>query len=383
MVCPTEARLSRRTIIAYSSVWLKLYRGTGGAFVPPSFVPRYYRAASFVAFRRLCACVCDAAPRGPSAPLHTRSRTQSQTPDDSSMTDRIGHGTRDSGRHTRAARARARGGVADEHAASRKRKTQKKRKTVRYGKPIIDGPEPDTTRLGSGNRAYTLIQEGTWTYIGPPAPGQQTVGASGLAFCCGNVQDCGHTRIDGQAQQRGRMCACVCVSVCCVCRCARVVAPLLPRMKASPYLALSCPFTYSSVCSIAMFMKPSRHASTPVRRLASSACAKRSRARRHATSVVHARVELDHHRPSKHLLEELRRVVLRGGRGARHRCWSWSVGGELPADNARDDGPTSTTVSRQATDSASQVPTLLTVQAKEIGFRRRSSLAARTVDTSR
>ena len=122
-----------------------------------------------------------------------------------------------------------------------------------------------------------------------------------------------------------RMC---CVGrMCCVCRCARVVAPLLPRMKASPYLALSCPFTYSSVCSIAMFMKPSRHASTPVRRLASSACAKRSRARRHATSVVHARVELDHHRPSKHLLEELRRVVLRGGRGARHRCWSWSVGG--------------------------------------------------------
>ena len=31
-------------------------------------------------------------------------------------------------------------------------------------------------------------------------------------------------------------------------------APLLPRMKASPYFALSTPFWYSSVCSIAMFM---------------------------------------------------------------------------------------------------------------------------------
>ena len=123
-----------------------------------------------------------------------------------------------------------------------------------------------------------------------------------------------------------RMC---CVGrMCCVCRCARVVAPLLPRMKASPYLALSCPFTYSSVCSIAMFMKPSRHASTPVRRLASSACAKGSRARRHATSVVHARVELDHHRPPKHLLEELSGVVLRGGRRGRstRRRHRWSLG---------------------------------------------------------
>lgn len=30
--------------------------------------------------------------------------------------------------------------------------------------------------------------------------------------------------------------------------------PLFPRMKASPYLAFSCPLAYSSVCSIAMFM---------------------------------------------------------------------------------------------------------------------------------
>ena len=62
-----------------------------------------------------------------------------------------------------------------------------------------------------------------------------------------------------------------CVHACWVCQC--VVTPLLPRMKASPYLALSWPFTYSSVCSIAMFMKPSRHASTPVPQLASSAYA--------------------------------------------------------------------------------------------------------------
>lgn len=31
-------------------------------------------------------------------------------------------------------------------------------------------------------------------------------------------------------------------------------APLLPLMKASPYLFLSCPLTYSSVCSKAMFI---------------------------------------------------------------------------------------------------------------------------------
>ena len=271
-----------------------------------------------MAFRRLCACVCDAAPRGPSAPLHTRSRTQSQTPDDRSDTGQ---------RETHAPRARARGGVADEHAASRKRKTQKKRKHVRYGKPIIDGPEPNTTRLGTGRTVHADTRGDMDVHRAAsarPANG-------GRIRPCVLLWKC--TRLRPHADRWSGAAAgpyvrvCVCVSVCCVCRCARVVAPLLPRMKASPYLALSCPFTYSSVCSIAMFMKPSRHASTPVRRLASSACAKRSRARRHATSVVHARVELDHHRPSKHLLEELRRVVLRGGRGARHRCWSWSVGG--------------------------------------------------------
>lgn len=40
--------------------------------------------------------------------------------------------------------------------------------------------------------------------------------------------------------------------------------PLFPRIKASPYLFLSCPLTYSSVCSIAMFMYPSKHAKIPV-----------------------------------------------------------------------------------------------------------------------
>ena len=75
------------------------------------------------------------------------------------------------------------------------------------------------------------------------------------------------------------------VRVCCVARCAYVVAPLLPRMKASPYLALSCPFTYSSVCSIAMFMKPSRHARTPVPQHGKlSGCQWCGAARWHATS---------------------------------------------------------------------------------------------------
>ena len=40
---------------------------------------------------------------------------------------------------------------------------------------------------------------------------------------------------------------------------------LLPLMKQSPYLFLSCPsWLYSSVCSIAMFMYPSRQARTPL-----------------------------------------------------------------------------------------------------------------------
>jgi len=39
--------------------------------------------------------------------------------------------------------------------------------------------------------------------------------------------------------------------------------PLFPRIKQSPYLALSCPCTYSSVCSMAMFIKLSKQASTP------------------------------------------------------------------------------------------------------------------------
>ena len=39
--------------------------------------------------------------------------------------------------------------------------------------------------------------------------------------------------------------------------------PLLPRMKQSPYFSLSRPSEYSSVCSIAMFINPSRQANTP------------------------------------------------------------------------------------------------------------------------
>ena len=79
------------------------------------------------------------------------------------------------------------------------------------------------------------------------------------------------TRHSGATRRSDQRSRAVCVHACWVCQC--VVTPLLPRMKASPYLALSWPFTYSSVCSIAMFMKPSRHASTPVPQLAISAYA--------------------------------------------------------------------------------------------------------------
>jgi hypothetical protein len=44
----------------------------------------------------------------------------------------------------------------------------------------------------------------------------------------------------------------------------RRALPLLPRMKQSPYRFFKCPSTYSSVCSIAMFMNPSRQARTPL-----------------------------------------------------------------------------------------------------------------------
>ena len=40
-------------------------------------------------------------------------------------------------------------------------------------------------------------------------------------------------------------------------------SPLFPRMKQSPYLFFNCPSTYSSVCSIAMFINPSKHANIP------------------------------------------------------------------------------------------------------------------------
>ena len=148
---------------------------------------------------------------------------------------------------------------------------------------VLERPRHYTNDWGWGRNADT--RQGTWTYlyIGPPARAhskRERVGASGLAFCRGNIQDCGHARIDCQAWRLGTAgrpgaatsaSRAVCVHACWVCQC--VVTPLLPRMKASPYLALSWPFTYSSVCSIAMFMKPSRHASTPVPQLASSAYA--------------------------------------------------------------------------------------------------------------
>ena len=209
---------------------------------------------------------------------------------------------------------------------------------------VLKRPRHHTTTGGAGRGVHADTREGTWTYIGPP---KASAGARG-----GRIRPCvlwwKCTRLRPRADRRsgavGRSGAAgPRVRVCGACRCARVVAPLLPRMKASPYLALSCPFTYSSVCSIAMFMKPSRHASTPVRRLASSACAKGSRARRHATSVVHARVELDHHRPPKHLLEEVSRVVL-CGRGSRHG-YRWRRG------EGRGQR------SRELPDSATQVPT--------------------------
>jgi hypothetical protein len=45
--------------------------------------------------------------------------------------------------------------------------------------------------------------------------------------------------------------------------CLPMHSPLFPRMKQSPYLAFSWPFTYSSVCSMAIFRYPSKHAKTP------------------------------------------------------------------------------------------------------------------------
>ena len=89
-------------------------------------------------------------------------------------------------------------------------------------------------------------------------------------------------------------------------------APLFPRINASPYLALSWPFTYSSVCSMAMFMKPSRHASTPDARVRQNGAMNRRADREQwaaaaslpRTAVVHARVELDHDWAAQDVLQE-------------------------------------------------------------------------------
>ena len=40
--------------------------------------------------------------------------------------------------------------------------------------------------------------------------------------------------------------------------------PLFPRMKQSPSRFFNSPFWYSSVCSSAMFMKPSKQVKIPV-----------------------------------------------------------------------------------------------------------------------
>jgi hypothetical protein len=88
-------------------------------------------------------------------------------------------------------------------------------------------------------------------------------------------------------------------------------------MNASPYLALSWPLTYSSVCSMAMFIKPSKHASTPARGLRSAQGPVSARAGRAAqpgqgslarTSVVHPRVQLHNDRPAQHVLQEGRGI---------------------------------------------------------------------------
>ena len=168
---------------------------------------------------------------------------------------------------THAARRGAYCGVARDHNCDTARaqfpRTSHVRSTHRYGIKKA----PTTRRPPGAGGVHADTREGTWTYIGPP---KASAGARG-----GRIRPCvlwwKCTRLRPRADRRsgavGRSGAAgPRVRVCGACRCARVVAPLLPRMKASPYLALSCPFTYSSVCSIAMFMKPSRHASTPAPR---------------------------------------------------------------------------------------------------------------------
>ena len=118
-------------------------------------------------------------------------------------------------RRTRAARAGPTCGVARDHNCDTARaqfpRTNHVRSAHRYG--IKKAPTPHSTTGGRGG-AYTLIQERVHGRTsGRQRPAQEhAVGASGLAFCGGNVQDCGHARIDGQAQwgdqaQRGRECA--------------------------------------------------------------------------------------------------------------------------------------------------------------------------------
>ena len=122
---------------------------------------------------------------------------------------------------------------------------------------------------------------------------------------------------------------------------------LLPRMKQSPYLALSWSCSYSSVCSIAMFMNPSRHARIPAAAGSGSGGRECSdvrvrqppralvravevppdplRAAGQLTSILDARVQLDAHGAAQNGAKEvgrrlLRRRLWRRGTRAASRC---------------------------------------------------------------
>lgn len=119
-------------------------------------------------------------------------------------------------------------------------------------------------------------------------------------------------------------------------------APLFPRTNASPYSFVLTPLTYSSVCSSAMFMYPSRQLSVPVRPRRNPAevlrgqlavSSRREGRERERTSVVDSAIEPDDDLLPDYTLEEgagsrelllfgLRRsgsgFRLRGRRGSGH-----------------------------------------------------------------
>lgn len=49
----------------------------------------------------------------------------------------------------------------------------------------------------------------------------------------------------------------------------RIYKTLFPLTKQSPYFLFNCPFTYSSVCSSATFIYPSKHVNSPARQRSS------------------------------------------------------------------------------------------------------------------